>query len=129
MDTIANYLGYTGYAVAVISAIFAYINRDRYKTLIRDIYEPGNKELREQINSERTKVADLNSENSTIKAQLTEKENRIKDLKELNARLPDYAALSEKSNQVITVISNNHKEVMKQITNLAKEITTKVEPK
>lgn len=122
MNDLPNTFGYIGYAIAVIAGVFSYINRDRYKTLINDIYKPGNQELREQLATARSEITDLASQNSTLKAQNTEKDNRVKDLKELNSQLPNYGALTKATNQVITTLSDNHKEIMSHITDLAKKI-------
>ena len=122
MNVLPDYLGYVGYGVGIISSVFAYINRDRYKTLINDIYKPGNQELREQLATARTEITDLTSEKTTLQAQVTEKDSRIKDLKELNAQLPNYGALTEATNKVITTLSNNHKQTMNRLSDLAKKI-------
>lgn len=115
---ILNFAGYIGYGVALLSGIFAYVNRDRYKTLINDIYVPGNKELREQLATERQTTTTLSAQNSTLQAQLTEKESHITDLKELNSKQPDFTKLT-------TLMSNNHKEVILNLTNLAKTLGIK----
>lgn len=122
MDALSSYLGYIGYAVAVISAVFAYINRDRYKTLINDIYKPGNQELREQLATARQEIVLITQEKTTSQAQNEEKDRRIKDLKELNSQLPDYTALTEATNRVITTLSDNHKKTMGALTDLAKRM-------
>lgn len=114
-------LGYIGYAIAVIAGVFSYINRDRYKTLINDIYKPGNQELREQLATARQEITDLSSQKTTLQAQVTEKDNRIKDLKELNAQLPNYGALTQATSKVITTLSDNHREILSRLTELAKK--------
>lgn len=115
-----------GLTITVLSGIFAYTNRDRYRTLIKDIYEPGNQELRQQIITERQRSQDLTTANAQLLAQVKEKDSRITDLKELNSNLPNYTALNEKTNEVMSLMSNNHTIVMKGITDLAKSITGKV---
>lgn len=122
MNGLPNSFGYIGLAVGVVSSIFAYFNRDRYRTLINDIYKPGNQELREQLATARTENADLTSQKTALQAQVNEKEKRIKDLKELNARLPDYKALKESTDKVTTTLSDNHAQTMSFLADLAKKI-------
>ena len=114
---ILNFIGYFGYGVALLSGVFAYVNRDRYKTLINDIYIPGNKELRSQLATERQATADLATAKAALTAQLKEKESHIADLKELNSKQPDFTKLT-------SLISNNHKEIVLKLTELAKDLGT-----
>lgn len=122
MDGLPSSFGIVGLAVGVLSAVFAYINRDRYKTLINDIYKPGNQELREQLASARAENVVLLSEKTALEAQRKETEDHIKDLKDLNSRLPDYAALTTATNKVITTMSDNHTATMGALTTLATKI-------
>lgn len=102
----SNALTVSGYIVAVLAAIFSFLNRQRYKTLITDIYQPGNDELRAQLASEREKSSQLEKDNARLAA-----ENKILDRQ--NLRLPDFANLTK-------LISNNHTEVIRVITDALK---------
>lgn len=122
MDNLLNSVGYVGYAVGVLSAIFAYLNRDRYKTLVNDIYEPGNSELRKQVDSLRSEVREYAAKNTALEVHNEEKDRRINDLKELNTRLPDFETLTNKTNEVMLKMSNNHKEIVGMLTKLGGSI-------
>jgi hypothetical protein len=111
-----NLLGYIGYGVAVISGLSAYVNRDRYKTLIEDIYKPGNQELREQLATAREECTSIKSENAALKATAKEKDRYIKHLEELNLRLPDFAELLKQGTSLASQVSTNHKEIMLKLT-------------
>ena len=116
MDVLNNLGIIGGSVVAVISSAFAYVNRDRYKTLIRDIYEPGNKELREQIATARTDIAELTQKNAILQTTIKEKESYTKHLEELNSRLPDLTKLTTDITALASQMSSNHREIMKQLT-------------
>lgn len=121
MNGFLDSLGYAGYAVAVVSAVFAYVNKDRYKTLINDIYEPGNKELREQLSTARQEIVEVRADNASKDTASQKDADRIEYLEKLNNRLPSLAKLTAAQNNVIEVLSNNHTEVMGRLADIAAE--------
>lgn len=127
MNGVLNSFGLAGgVAIALLSSVFAYINKDRYKTLINDIYLPGNQELREQLGTAREEIKELTADNAQAKAQVVEKDKFIKELKDINSKLPDYTALAGAQNKVLETMSNNHTEVMSKMTEVIKMVGTKV---
>lgn len=118
---VTDILGYVGYIVAILSAIFAYLYRGRYKTLITDIYEPGNKELREQLATARTEITVLCTKSATLEATNKEKNDRIEDLKEYNSKQPDFSKIIAQGNTLAKQMSDNHLEVMKKLAEIIRD--------
>jgi len=105
VDALSNYGLAFGLIIGALSAAFTFFNRQKYKTLITDIYQPGNDELRAQLATERQAKLDCEKAITEIKAKYDEQSKYVSKLENLNKRLPDFNDLS-------SVISNNHKEVM-----------------
>lgn len=101
-------LSFSGFILAGCFAVFSFLNRQRYKTLITDIYQPGNDELRSQLKTEREKNIDIEKDNARLAA-----ENNILDRQ--NRRLPEFADLTK-------LMSNNHRQVMTELTGLADKL-------
>lgn len=101
-------VGVVGLVTGVSGVILNFLNKDRYQTQV-DVYKPENEELR-AINSRKTAdMGLLSSQLEVLKAEATQKDNQIRDLKELNSKQPDFERL-------MSLMSNNHKEVMLQLT-------------
>ncbi len=120
MDGLNQYGLAFGVTIAILSAVFSFFNRERYKTLIKDIYQPGNDELRSQLASARQENTELDKERVASEARYTEQQKRVKDLEQLNSRLPDFTSLSK-------TMTNNHTEVITLLTSLTKVIVEKGE--
>jgi hypothetical protein len=118
MDAINNYGLIFGVVVAVLSAGFSFFNRERYKTLIKDIYQPGNDELRSQLGTARSENQELEKSCAEVTAKYDEQSKYVKKLEELNLRPTAFTELTK-------VISNNHKEMMGKLTDLATTIVEK----
>lgn len=116
MNGFVNTFGFfAGAGAALLLAVFAFFNRDRYKTLINDIYIPGNNELREQLATAREEIKETTSENAALTATNVEKDNTIKILREANSKQPDFTKL-------LTTVSDNHKEIMNQVSKSTESI-------
>lgn len=121
---VTDIFNYLGYGVGALSAVFAYVNRDRYKTLISDIYIPGNTELRQQVADCRAEISELEKKNAHLAASTAEKEGTIKVLEKANSRLPDFGSLAKELTLLSGAINNNHTETMKRMTDLASTMTS-----
>jgi hypothetical protein len=115
MDALNKFGLIFGVAIAVLSAVFSYVYKERYKTLVTDIYQPGNDELRSQLGNARTEITELEKEIDIHKTRAEERERLLTEYKEQNQRLPDFAKLT-------SLISNNHTEVIKELATLGKVI-------
>ena len=101
-------VGAFGIATGVAGVVLNFLNRDRYRAQ-SDIYKPENEELR-AINSRKTSdITELIKQNEVLKAEAEKMKDSIKDLKELNGE------------KLITLMSNNHKEVMIKLTDIARK--------
>lgn len=109
MNALNSYGLIFGVITSILAAGFTFFNRQKYKTLITDIYQPGNDELRAQLATERQSKLDCEKSIAEIQAKYAEQSKYVTKLESLNKRLPDFASLGE-------VISNNHKEVMQALT-------------
>lgn len=109
MDALNSYGVAFGVITSLLAAGFTFFNRQKYKTLITDIYQPGNDELRAQLATERQAKLDCEKAAAESKVKYDEQSKYVTKLESLNKRLPDFASLAE-------VISNNHKEVMQALT-------------
>lgn len=128
MDALSLFITITSATIAVLSSAYSFFNRQRYKDNT-ELYASGNTELRQQNATLREEKTDLVAENAQLRTQVTEKETTIKDLRSLNANLPNYQVIAEKTSEIIKVISDNHTQVMTQLSQLAKRITGKVDGK
>ena len=118
MDALNTYGLVFGICLAVLSAAFSFFNRERYKTLIRDIYQPGNDELRNQLATTRTEKQEAERSATEWRTKSEEKDILIAELKKLNAKQADFTSLT-------AIISNNHKEVVSKLTDLAGTLVNK----
>lgn len=122
-DVLTNPITIGSVVINLVLGIFAFVNRDRYKTLINDIYIPGNSELRSQLTTARDEIKELETRAARLTAQVTEKDNTIGILQEANSKQPDFTSLIRASTKLGETVSNNHKEIMKTMAGLTKTIT------
>lgn len=118
MDGLSGFGWVGGIIVAVLSAAFSYTYRQRYKTLVTDIYQPGNDELRQQLKSTREEKSACQAEVAEWKAKYGEQEKLIATLKNINSKQADFAGLTK-------LISNNHKVIMQELASITKEVVRK----
>ena len=121
MDALNTYGLVAGLVIAVLSAGASFFNRQRYKTLITDIYQPGNDELRSQLATVRQEKEDCDKAGTEWRTKYEEQEKYIGKLEALNQRLPDFASLTEVINNNHTQVMNNHTELMTVLTNATKK--------
>lgn len=103
----------TGIVVGACGVIYTFLNKDRYKTQVNDIWKPGNDELRAQIAAIREENRILVADNSNMDSKIQNDKILITKLEELNSKQPDFTSL-------LTVMSNNHKEVMLKVSEVLK---------
>jgi maltodextrin utilization protein YvdJ len=115
MDALNSYGLIFGITIGVLSAAFSFFNRQRYKTLITDIYQPGNDELRSQLTNARQEKSDCEQAVTEWKTKYDEQSKYVEKLEGLNLRLPDIANLTKQ-------ISNNHTEMIVKLTDLTEKI-------
>lgn len=115
MNAINSLIAIFGVTSIILSAGFSFFNRQRYKTLITDIYQPGNDELREQLKSAREDKAACEAESKVWKAKHEEQQKLVKSLEKFNSKQPDFAKLT-------ALISDNHTEVVNKLIDLNKTI-------
>lgn len=99
----------------VCGLLYTFLYKDRYKTLVNDIYIPGNDELRKQLEDEKKTNTELDKENAKLQAALDEKEATARQIQNLIRKLPDFSSLTEQLTQLSTQTNKNHTEVMKAI--------------
>lgn len=121
MDVTNTYGLVVGGVLTVLSAAFTFFNRERYKTLVT-IYQQGNDELRNQLATAREEITEREKDFAEAEAKYREQSKYVDKLERLNLRLPDYAHIAE-------LISNNHTEVMKGVTDITKMIVGQVHDK
>jgi hypothetical protein len=107
-----------GLTIGILAALFSFFNRQRYKTLITEVYQPGNDELRKQLATEKELRIDCEKSSLEWQAKYKEQALVIKRLERLNDKQADFAGLTK-------LISNNHTEMMSGITDLAKDLAKK----
>jgi gas vesicle protein len=121
MDAIETYITVGAVVGAVLSAASAFFYRDKTKAEL-DFYQRNNAELRSSNTDLREEKTDLEKSLAETSARCEEKENMVKQLKELNSKQPDFASLSK-------LISSNHTSLTKQLSQNHKEIITGLEQK
>ncbi len=117
MDALNTYGLIAGATLGILSAAFTFFNRERYKTLV-SIYQQGNDELRSQLSNARDEKAECEQSVVEWKTKYDEQVKYVEKLERLNLRLPDIAALTKQ-------ISNNHTQVIQQLTELTEKIVDK----
>lgn len=115
-EFITNYGIFVGVIGMVLALGYTFLYRDRYKTLINDIYIPGNDELRKQLADRDKEIKDLEKDNAALQAQVDEKEASSRQIQKLVSKLPDFSSLTDKLTDLSKQTNENHKQVMLALT-------------
>lgn len=111
-DFISNYGIYIGLSGMGLALAYTFVYRDRYKTLVNDIYIPGNDELRKQLADEKELNKRLEKDNSGLQASLDEKEASSREIQKLVSKLPDFSNLTSQLTELSRQSNENHKKIM-----------------
>lgn len=114
-DFAARYGLLIGITGLVCGLLYTFLYKDRYKTLVNDIYIPGNDELRKQLEDEKHHNIELDKENAKLQAALDEKEATARQLQNLIRKLPNFTTLTEQLTELSRQTNKNHTEVMKAL--------------
>lgn len=112
MDGLDLYITVSAVALGVGSALLNFTGRQKYKDQSA-FFEASNHELREQNTSLRNDTSTLREQLVQAQTESTQKDETIKQLKPFS--------------EVVTTMSNNHKEVMTALSDVTKAITGKVD--
>lgn len=113
MDGLNLYITVSAIALGLGSAVLNLTGRQKYKDQSA-FFEASNHELREQNTTLREETATLREQVATAQAESSQKDKTIENLKPFS--------------EVVTTMSNNHKQVMKALSDVTKAITGKVNP-
>lgn len=114
-DFTSHYGFLIGFVGMVAALVYTFVYRDRYKTLVNDIYVPGNNELRQQLADEKKYNAELEKEVARLTASNDEKETASRQIQNLIRKLPDFSALTDKLTELSQKQTDNHAQVMKSL--------------
>lgn len=117
-DVLNTYGLAVGVTIGVLSGAFSFFNRQRYKTLITEVYQPGNDELRKQLATEKEERAECEKKITEFQSKYEEQLRTLKILQKLNDKQADFTNLTR-------LISNNHKEVILKLTEITKMVVEK----
>lgn len=106
----------------VCGLLYTFLYKDRYKTLVNDIYIPGNDELRKQRDEAYEENKELDKQNAALQAALDEKEASSRQIQKLVSKLPDFTNLTQQLAEISRQGNANHTQVMKQLVDLTKLI-------
>lgn len=112
MDGLNTYITVSAIALGVLSSFSAYTGRQKYKDNA-SFFESSNHELREQNSTLRDENTTLKRQLATAQTESTQKDQTIEQLKPFS--------------EVVTIMSNNHKQVMTSLTKLTQTITGKLD--
>lgn len=117
MNDFINHYGIViGLTGMVLALAYTFVYRDRYKTLVNDIYIPGNDELRKQLLDRDREIKELEKDNAALQASLDEKEASSRQLQKLVSKLPDFSDLTGRLTELSRQTNQNHKEMMLALT-------------
>lgn len=112
-DFIDKYGVFVGLIGMVLALAYTFAYRDRYKTLVNDIYIPGNDELRKQILDRDREIATLEKDNAVLQTALDEKEAASRQIQKL---IPNLTLLTKGITELSSQTNQNHKEIMLALT-------------
>lgn len=114
-DFLTDYGIYIGIALLVVGVVYTFTYKDQYKSLVQDVYVPGNDELRKQVAERNDEIRELEKDNAALQAALDEKEAASRQIQNLIRKLPNFSSLTEGLTKLSTQTNKNHTEVMQAI--------------
>lgn len=112
MNGLNLYITVSAVVLGILSALLNFTGRQKYKDNA-SFFESSNHELREQNSSLKEEKSALTADLAKAQAESTQKDAIIEQLKPFT--------------EVVKLINNNQKEIVTQLSDLAKKITAKVD--
>lgn len=112
MDAFNIYTSVVAVTLGMLSALFAYTGRQKYKDQTA-FFESSNHELREQNSALREDATLLRQQLVQAQTESTQKDQTIAELKPFS--------------EVVKIMSNNHKQIMTSLAEVTKLVTGKID--